>query len=250
MKLIKGIILCEGITDKVLLGSYMQNVHGWVYSKKYRQEFFPKDDVDWYTNRTGEIVGIWAVGGCNFVPAINRIMRFIKIDNCINRIAVISDHDDEESGVTRSQEVFDEVNKVLGVKDYDEDCYKSHYNEWLAVDFIDGFGEPNRLHMCYLEVPRDSQGALETFMLDELSKNDTAKEEVIIQVKQFLKELKSEVYLKKRRDRIKADLSVSVSIFVPDRMFDTLIELIGLVDWKQFNSWNEQFGELDYIWAK
>ena len=65
--------------------------------------------------------------------------------------------------------------------------------------------------------------------------------EVIDQVKQFIRGLNSQDYLKTRRQRIKAELSVSVSVFSPERMFDTLKELITQVDWSKFETTNKQF---------
>ena len=60
----------------------------------------------------------------------------------------------------------------------------------------------------------------------------------------FIKGFQSEEFLKKRRERVKAELSVSISVFLPDRMFDTMTELIKSIDWADFRTTDTQFGVL------
>ena len=63
-------------------------------------------------------------------------------------------------------------------------------------------------------------------------------------VARFNTESKYNVFLKRRRDKIKAELGMFVSVINPDKMFDTLKELIESVDWSKFDLTNSQFSML------
>lgn len=55
---------------------------------------------------------------------------------------------------------------------------------------------------------------------------------------------KYNVFLKRRRDKIKAELGMFVSVINPDKMFNTLRELNESVDWSKFDLTNSQFSML------
>jgi len=58
---------------------------------------------------------------------------------------------------------------------------------------------------------------------------------------------KSDVYLKKRRERTKAELGVALSAFSPDKVFTTMQELIDSFDWTEFEATDKQFKLLTEI---
>ena len=93
----------------------------------------------------------------------------------------------------------------------------------------------------YLLVPKDSQGALETFILKAFSEKNENRKQVADQVKAFIQHFSSDVYLKSRREKIKAELGVSLSIFNPDKVFTTMDELLKSVDWHSFDIVNDHF---------
>jgi len=90
-------------------------------------------------------------------------------------------------------------------------------------------------------------GALETFMLDALSEKSPEKKHVVEQSRSFVKGFKSDVYLKKRRERTKAELGVALSAFSPDKVFTTMQELIDSFDWTEFEATDKQFKLLTEI---
>ena len=96
----------------------------------------------------------------------------------------------------------------------------------------------------YLLVPLDSVGALETFMMNSLSEQNEEKSNVILQAKEFVKNFSSQVYLRERREKVKAELGVSLSVFSPDKVFTTMKELIDSAHWETFATANTQFERL------
>lgn len=103
------------------------------------------------------------------------------------------------------------------------------------------------IELCYILVPLKMQGALETFMLNSLAEQASEKDEIIRQASDFINNLKSDVYLTKRREKVKAQLGVSLSVFSPDRVFTTMNELLQSVNWAVFQTAHEQFKALNNL---
>lgn len=238
---IKGIILCEGTSDQVLLGEYLKKIKGWTFLRAKKNFPFPDKKITWYVNSDNDYFAIWSVNGCNFNDAVSKIFELEKYDHTTDSLVIITDHDDETAAFDRPRAIFSTINGVTLLDNYASDTLIKSNNQWQDLSYTAGFNRKVKMNFCYLLVPLDSQGALETFMLNALSESSVARKEVIEQVKIFLHDLKSNEFLKKRREMIKAQLSVSVSVFAPERMFDTFNELLSLVDWSLFNETNRQF---------
>ena len=238
---IKGIILCEDPSDQVLVGSLMETVKQWSFIRTDNHFPFQEKSVAWYKNNNNDYFAIWSVDGCNFERAIRKIFELEKLEHSTESLLIITDHDDNTASNDRPSAIYNSIHGITPLDNYRPDDFIKNNNKWQKVSYTAGFNTKVSMNLCYLLVPLASQGALETYMLDALSENSEAKREVIEQVKQFIRGLKSQDYLRTRRQKIKAELSVSVSVFFPERMFDTLIELITQVDWSKFETTNEQF---------
>lgn len=242
---IKGIILCEGASDQILISSYLINEKGWKFIKQRKDFPFPEKEILWHVNAQGGYLGIWQIGGNAFEPAVRKIMEHEAFEHTVESLCIITDHDDEEAENQRPKGILNAANEILHIKDFDIDELIIKFNhKWTSIEFKDSFFQEQRINICYLLVPLDSQGALETYMLNAFSENSDSKKKAIQQVKGFIKDFHSEEYLKKRRDRIKAELSISISVFLPDRIFDTMMELIRSVDWSEFRTTDTQFDVL------
>ena len=239
--IIKGIILCEGASDQVLLGAYLEKINGWSFVRPKKNFPFQDKNIIFYENSSNEYFAIWSSNGCNFKDAVGKIFELEKYEHTTESLVIITDYDDENAAKERPQAIFRTINEIISLDNYDQDILVKNNNQWQELSYTAGFNRKIKMNFCYLLVPLDSQGALETFMLNALSESSVSRKEVIEQVKVFLRDLKSQVYLKQRRERIKAQLSVSVSVFAPERMFDTFKELISLVDWSLFDETNKQF---------
>lgn len=246
--LIKGIILCEGASDQILLSSYLMKEKEWKYEKPRYDFPFPNEEILWYENGQGGHFCIWSIGGNVFEPAVRKIMNLETHEHTVESLCIVTDHDDDEAENKRPEGILNAANEILQIKGYNVNELINKFNhQWTKIEYLDSFFQDQHMYICYLLVPLDSQGALETYMLNALSENSNSKKEAIKQVKSFIKDFRSEEYLKKRRDRVKAELSISISVFLPDRMFDTMTEIIRSVDWSEFCTTDTQFGVLLHI---
>ena len=244
MMRIRGIILCEGETDQALLGYYMMGISDWKYKYDKSKLPFPQETINWFKDGQGNVLGIWAVGGNDFSSELEMIMDSEMVEHTIDRIVVVTDHDDVDAEESRSYKLRDVVKDSLSL-DNDIDILWEN-NAWTEIKYRNSLGE-YIINICYLLVPAEEEGALETFMLNALCENEEEKNNVISQVRDFLSGFASEKYLKKRREKIKAELGVSISIMNPDRVFTIMNELLESVSWEKFDTANKQFSVLKDI---
>lgn len=235
--MVDNIILCEGETDQVLIGSYLCNVSNWVFFK-YKESPFPVEEVCWY-RRGEEILGIWQVGGRDFSQALSSILKRSLLEDTRVRIAIVTDNDDEEAENERLEGIVSLIEKTLSLSI----DYSRMKNEWLHLNYENDYVVDDFL-FCYILVPWNEHGALETFMLDSLSEQSVEKKTVIEQCSEFVKNFKSSIYLRKRREQIKAKLGVAIAVMSPDKVFTTMNELINSVNWAEFRTAHKQFEKL------
>lgn len=238
--IIHGLILCEGETDQILIGYYLSKMRGWKYSKKEGMPFADKK-VLWYVDPNGQVLGIWSVGGNDFLPAIEKVFTLERIEHSLLKLAIVTDHDDKAAEDERLASICQKIKRTIQLIDFDEENFVHRRNSWQPLNYFDSFSSKAQMQFCYMLVPLDEQGALETYMLNALSENNKERSAVISQVRAFLCNFESDIFLKKRRERRKAELGVSVAIFSPDKVFTTINELLFDVNWENFSTTHSQF---------
>lgn len=235
-----SIILCEGESDRDLLGCYLEKVSDLSFIKYRKDNPFPGEPISWFANESGCSIGIWHVGGNDFCAAVKKIIEREKKEHQISYLAVVTDHDDQDA----------ENNRLQGIISLFENWEGEFIiNQWNPVSIENAFSK-TEIQFLYLLIPVDEYGALETFMLYSLAESSAEKKEVIEQSRIFIKDFKSSCYLQKRREKKKAELGVSLAIFNPDRSFSTMKELIDSVDWKSCTTANRQFQQLNQLFSK
>ena len=239
----KSLILCEGETDQALIGSYLEATSDWCYSKGIKNMPFPNERIWNYQRSNGDALGIWQIGGNDFCQAIKTIMQGEKQERIVESIIIVTDHDDADAEVNRLQSILDTISSELCIDKLKQEDYQ---NIWSSIAFDYAFGSTS-IRFCYLLIPLDHVGALETFMMDSLSEQSPEKDNVISQSKEFIANFTSQTYLKERREKVKAELGVSLSVFSPDRIFKTMKELIDSVQWEEFATANAQFERLEEL---
>jgi hypothetical protein len=241
MNRIKGIILCEGETDQVLMSAYLGKVRGWEYFRN-RNSPLPQEPIRWFKNERDDLLGFWLVGGSSFAGPIKKLLKWMRYESesTIESIVVVTDHDDSAAEHDRLRDLLDAIDDALSTSDDSPDILP---NRWHSLKLASRFpgAKDLEVRIAYLLVPMNEYGALETFMLDALAEGSQEKEHVIEQSRSFVEEFESNVYLKRRRERTKAELGVALSVFSPDRVFTTMQELIDSVDWSEFEATDEQF---------
>lgn len=233
------LILCEGDTDRLLISAYLEKINNWKHIKKSKESPFPNEDILWFKNEYKEL-GIWAANGNDFSSALSSVISFESIEHHIEKIVIITDYDEDDSKEERVKKLFDFLNSKIKVLD-DNISAINRINKWSTLKLKDGFGEEHYIDLFYLVVPLDAPGALETFMLDGISSIYTEGNEVKNQVIGFVENFKSNNYLKKKRDKIKAELGIGISIFNPGRSAYMISEIIHGYDWTELDKKIGQF---------
>jgi hypothetical protein len=237
------IILCEGETDQILIGSYLEKIGKWTYFKGKNLPFH-KESINWFTNSEEDFLGIWQVGGNNFTIPLKEVLDLAHLESSIQKLAIITDHDDNDAETVRPSKLLSVIGKELNTEAAVD---LQWIGQWKSLTFQDSFKAYSVIELCYILVPLNMQGALETFMLESLAEQAPEKEGIICQARDFINNIKSNVYLTKRREKVKAQLGVSLSVFSPDRIFTTMDELLKSVNWAEFQTAHEQFKALDNV---
>lgn len=238
-----SIILCEGETDQALMGCYLGKVAEWVFDKNRKADLFPSEQVIWYTDVHNNLKGIWQVGGNDFTGVVQKILKREQLEHQFDQLVIATDNDNPDEVKERLQKVLEAVTTVSGCKLGEE----WQENKWGSFAIENSFGR-SEIQFLYLLIPIQETGALETFMMNSLSEKSEEKRSVIEQSKKFVKDFQSDCYLKERREKIKAELGVSLSVFSPDRIFTTMKELIDSVEWEKFSTTHKQFDLLRQIY--
>ena len=106
------IILCEGETDQILIGSYLEKIGKWKYFKGKNLPFH-KESINWFTNSEEDFLGIWQVGGNNFTIRLKEVLDLAHLESSIQKLAIITDHDDNDAETVRPSKLLSVIGKEL-----------------------------------------------------------------------------------------------------------------------------------------
>ncbi len=237
------IILCEGETDAILISYYLKNLMSFQYinstPKKVPKLNNVNNQIQWYKGNRNQYLAICPIGGSDFCHAMNEIVHYNKSANDTEifcKIALVMDHDDDST-----ENVIDLIGQNL--------CFKEPFKAgiWKSFIYNNSFKAEIKSEIVCILQPDDEYGALETFVLKMLSQNDLENENVVKQVKKFIADFSSKKYLKHRRDKTKAELSVSLSVICPSKTFTTINEFLSKIAWEKYNGFKQQFRLLEHF---
>ena len=102
------------------------------------------------------------------------------------------------------------------------------------------------MKLLLLVVPLDTHGAIETVLLDSLSKNDEYDHYIVEKSKEFVRNVDyKNQYLKKRRHRVKAEFNVFFSIKVPEDYYTERQKIFMNFPWKDNQYIQQVFQKLN-----
>lgn len=187
-----SVILCEGITDQILISYYLENTLGYRYINANKCKKLLSVNIEglkgnWYNDNDDNALLMIAVNGSDFSLALKRLFKYnsnVSKNEMFRRICVITDNDDKNSvkRITQIQNIVDEctdVNIVLQPV------------VWNKLEVRSGFGEVTTISVLFLLQPEDEYGNIETFILTMLSEADMEDKEIIIKAKQFIRGINS-----------------------------------------------------------
>lgn len=106
------VILCEGETDQILIGSYLEQIGNWNYLKD-RKLPFTKESINWFVNSENDFLGIWQVGGNDFTIPMRKVLEMAHYESSIQKLAIITDHDDSDAETVRPSTLLSIIGEEL-----------------------------------------------------------------------------------------------------------------------------------------
>lgn len=234
------VILCEGMTDAILLSYYLDKVAGWEHHKKPPENIAIKEDdnesVNWY-KKNNDLLLICSVGGKDRMQDFFRkkILSPIVDAGSFSRLAVVLDRDNKEikSIEARASNKFKPVITQMS------------NNEWVENDYVDAYGRGQIIEALLVVIPTEHQGALETVMLESISE-DPYDAEIVKRTGAFVREMRTHAskYIKNDSKELKAHLGVTWAIQYPEKVFRLINEQIQSVAWEKSEVLHQCFEKL------
>jgi len=244
----KSIIICEGETDFIFLQHFMIKANGWEDRGKSEDRKNPsfKPDVKDSESRDffkgTDMLTIISSGGCGniktvFEKVVRKNQNEIFDEERYSKIVVLTDND--EDGV---EEKFGS-----DLASVSETSAKILNNTWTDLSFEDMTGTPFSSKLLLLIIPFDEHGALETFLLNAVSKQNSYDAEIIKKAKDFVGSADPEKrYLTHRGFKTKAELYAyfSIRIDYSKRQVKQRKEILTKIPWEEYENIQESFKEL------
>ena len=240
------IILCEGKTDAVLLGYYIDKICRFTHTnekinkeitidKKRSNEFF-----EWHT-RNKNCLAIWGVGGKDcFKLAIEEFYNVLKKSSdtlTYRQFIIVCDRDiekDNEIILSKYSKYFTQSSIILA------------NNQLHKGEFLNSFGQSRSINTFALVIPQDKLGALENALLDSI-KEDKYDRNIVENGEKFVKEtrLVARKYISSDRLELKAKLSSVFAIMSPEKVFNFIDDMLKTtVKWEEKKYLNDLFEDL------
>lgn len=235
------VLLCEGVTDAILLSYYLEKVSGWKYCKGPKNlEIKTKnrnESVNWY-RKGEEYLLICGVGGKNNFAKFfeTRIKNPIFMSDAFQKIVFVTDRDERADS-----EIINEL--------YTEDMLKNlEDRRWRNNIYRNAYEMEKMLEVLLVVIPKESQGALETVMLEAIAE-DPYDRNIIEKVDDFMQQMSKEAekYLSTERLQLKAKLGVTWAVQFPEKVFSRIDEQIRNVEWEKSELLKRIFRELEEI---
>lgn len=226
-----AIVLCEGETDKIILECVFSSKFGYKNDKEETKK--NGGEAFFYKNSKHKLC-INPVDGHDFRIKFNEILinNERNTDTFYDCIIIIADHDSEKE----TSRLKDEIKSTMeqnNIKLNDElKC-----NKWIEVNQNIEFNESKKIELIFIPLPLDAEGALETFLMKCLRKQN---EYLVDESNKFVKCLIenhdkfSNEYLEKRRDKVKAPLAVYLGVTIPEKSFLKEKEMFKEVPWENY----------------
>jgi len=244
----KSIIVCEGETDFAFLQHFMIRVNGWVdrrNSKEIKNPSFTSSVNNSESRdfeKGSDILTIISCGGCgNIKTVVGEIIRRnqneVFEDARYSKIVILTDND--EDGV--EERIISDLSSASGVTD------KISNNTWAKLSFVDMAENPFDTELLLLIIPFEEHGALETFLLESVAKQDAYDAKIIEKSNAFVDNADPEKrYLIHRGFKTKAKLYAYFSIridYTPNQLKQRK-EILTNIPWGEYENIQESFKEL------
>ncbi len=243
--MMKSIIICEGETDFTLLQYFMIKVYGWQDSGKFSFKPKIKGILTRDFEKDSNTLTIISSGGCSnikdiFSAVIRKNQNEVLDSNRFSKIVIITDNDEDET----EKKIIADLSKSL------HNTEKINNRAWSTLSFIDMTNNRTEfsVDLLLLIIPFDETGALETFLLNSISKQDSYDAEIIRKGNAFVDTADPQSkYLAHRGLKTKAKFDVYFSIRTPAKQFRMRQDILKNIPWEEYQNIREVFKELSKL---
>ena len=235
----RGLILCEGFDDVLILGYYLFKTQGWVYDPKgvfSKLYDLPKIDTKRQTvevyKRGADLIGIWAVGGKD---SFNEAYKFVHRVNSLNpkegidKIFIIADRD--KGNIEECLDSLREKMNVCGLQ------VTNLYNHQVNQDIYEIEGEKYSVEIVPIVIPFEQTGALETVLTEGIAETGEEEQYIVECANEYIAKIldsgRLHKYLQHERLVLKAKLSAVISITNPDRSTNLFDKVLMSWEWEK-----------------
>lgn len=239
-----SIILCEGSTDFVLIQYFMRKTYGWEDMKGQVPALRGQVKRSRILEKEGDSLTIAGCGGASrLLPFLAYLLERNSLsagDEAYDKIVLITDRDEastEELFVEKINEIVAE-NRLQGSESLAND-------KWSGYTYRNGKGKVKAVDLLALVIPFEETGAMETFLLNAISKEDPYDANIIRESNSFVEDIDSERrYLTKRRYVTKAKFDVYFSIRTAAEQFVERQNIMKKIDWENYALVQKSFQKL------
>ena len=247
----RNVIICEGSTDLVLIQYFMEKANGWSlkderdnerileHSGHFEFQFFHN-----FTKDDNELT-IGETGGCSritksFASVLEMTKHTSSKEDIFDNIVIICDRD-EKNAIEEFDSSFSGCFSEFGIF-----CTNSIENDtWLNCSTKNSRGDMVDFRVLLLIIPFEETGALETFLLNAISDDDSYDRHIISESNAFVDTVDTdERYLSKRRYKTKAKFDVYFSIRTPLEQFRQRREILRGIPWEEYENVQKSFRKL------
>ena len=243
----KSIIICEGITDLVLIQYFMEKANNWEYTdSEVKISYFEYTKNLIKENRN---LSIASTGGCSKIVkglegVIDKNMYSTSINDVFNNIVIITDNDDEDTLDNFKKNIKNSL--IERSIYYEEEAINN--NSWINIKCLNGRCIEINFRILLLIVPFKENGAMETFLLNAIGKDDEYDNNIIQKSNDFISSVDEEKrYLKKRRHLTKAKFEVYFCIRTPLEQFGERGNILRNVEWEKYKEIQNCFEKLSEL---
>lgn len=237
----RSIILCEGGTDLTLIQYFMEKTNGWIYDKNFK--LLKLRQAKQLKNNENILI-IGATGGCSEIPKyfsdVLESNRYSVSEETYNNIVIITDRDEIGSFDKIKDKILEKLKlNRIGIEEDIEN------NKWIKCRCLNGKMDLINFNILLLVIPFEENGALETFLLNAISKNDSYDREIIDKGNYFVDKIDPEKkYLNRRRDITKAKFDVYFSVRTSAEQFTERQNILRNINWEEYEEIQESFKKL------
>lgn len=230
----KNIILCEGATDGVLLQYFMREVHHWEDASKPEKLFAGRTDwVRRLRKGSDQLDIVSCKGSSKLLPCMAYFLDINKSydkNQAYSKLVLITDRD--ECG---TESKFEENAREILTQNGIEITNSLAHNEWISCSYESANGRRRNIELLLLVIPFESNGAMETFLLNSISKKDSYDASIIHKGNQFVENADPEKkYLNKTRYVTKAKFDAYFSVRTAASQFVQRQDILRGVKWEDY----------------